>query len=68
MRHRGDVPTELHDKRRYSHGLDTYLLGWDHDTDLLNGLGELIGFDDTVSVEVKVLERFLEHLLLRGDA
>ena len=46
----------------------TYLLGWDHDTDLLDGLCKLIWLDDTVSVEVKVFERFLEHLLLGGDA
>lgn len=46
----------------------TYLLGWDHDTDLLNSLGELIRFDSAVTIEVEVLERLLQHLLLRGDA
>jgi len=46
----------------------TYLFGWNHDTDLLNGLGELIGLDSSVSVQVEVLEGFLENLLLRGDA
>ena len=45
----------------------TYLLGWYHDTDLLDGLGKLIWLNDTVSIKVKVLERFLEHLLLGGD-
>ena len=46
----------------------SYLLSWDHNTNLLDGLGELIWLKDTVSVEVEVLERFLEHLLLGGDA
>lgn len=46
----------------------TYLLGWDHDTNLLDGLGELIGFDGAVSVKVEVLERLLQHLLLGGDS
>ena len=46
----------------------TYLLGWDHDTDLLDGLGELVGLDSAVSIEVEVLEGLLEHLLLRGNA
>ena len=46
----------------------TYLLGRDHDSDLLDGLGELIGLDGAVSVQVEVLEGFLEDLLLRGDA
>ena len=46
---------------------DTYLLGGDHDTDLLDGLGEFIGLNTTGVVQVEVLERLGEHLLLRGD-
>ena len=34
----------------------TYLLGWDHDTNLLNSLGELIRLDCSVTVQVEILE------------
>jgi len=46
----------------------TYLFGWDHDTNLLDGFGKLVGFNGSVTIQVEVLERLLEHLLLRGDA
>ena len=39
---------------------DTYLLGWNLDTDLLNSLGEFIWLDGSVVVEVEVLECLLE--------
>lgn len=38
----------------------TYLLGWDLDSDLLDGLGEFIGFDGTVIIQIEVLECLLE--------
>lgn len=41
----------------------TYLLGWDLDADLLDGLGELDGLDGAVVVEVEVLEGLEEDLL-----
>lgn len=48
--------------------VETYLFSWDHDTDLLNSLGKLIGLDTTGVVQVKVLERLGEHLLFRLNA
>ena len=33
-----------------------YLLGGNHDADLLDGLGELVGLDGAVVVEIEVLE------------
>ena len=32
------------------------MLGWDHDTNLLDSLGELIWLDSTVIVEIEILE------------
>jgi len=43
---------------------DTYLLSWDHDTDLLYGLGKLIWLNGSVVVEVEVFKRFLKYLFL----
>ena len=37
----------------------------DHDTDLLDSLGELIGLDDAVVIQIEVLEGFGEDCLLR---
>lgn len=34
----------------------TYLLGWDHDTNLLDSLGKFVRLDSAVSIQVKVLE------------
>jgi len=34
----------------------TYLSGGDHDANLLDGLGELVGLDGAVVVQIKVLE------------
>ena len=42
----------------------TYLLGWDLDSNLFNGFGELFWLDGTVVVEVKVLEGLLKDGLL----
>jgi hypothetical protein len=44
------------------------LLGGDHDTDLLNGLGEFIGLDSAGVVQVEILERLDEDLLLGSNA
>ena len=49
-------------------GPGTYLLGRDHDADLLDGLGEFVGLDEAGVVQVEVLERLLEDSLLGGDA
>jgi len=46
----------------------TYLLGGDHDTDLLDGLGELIGLDGTGVVKIKELESLHENGLFAGVA
>ena len=43
---------------------DTYLLGGDHDTNLLDGFGELVWLHDTIIVEIKVFERLEQNLLL----
>ena len=48
--------------------LCTYLTGGDHDADLLNGAGELIGLDSAVVVEVEVLEGLDEDHLVVGGA
>ena len=42
--------------------------GRDHDTDLLNSLGELIGLNSTVIVKIEVLEGLQEDGLLVGGA
>lgn len=47
---------------------DTYLLGGDHDTNLLNGLGEFIGLNSAGVVQIEVLERLDEDLLLGLNA
>ena len=47
---------------------NTYLLGGDHDTDLLDSLGEFIGLNRAGVVQVEVLERLGEHLLFRSNA
>jgi hypothetical protein len=44
-------------------GKISYLLGWNVDTDLLNGLGEFIWLDVTALVEVKEFECFHQNLL-----
>jgi len=44
------------------------LLGGDHDTDLLDSLGEFIGLNRARVVQVEVLERLSEHLLFRSNA
>ncbi len=36
--------------------MSTYLLGWDHDTNLLDGLGELIWLHGSVVVKIEVFE------------
>ncbi len=33
-----------------------YLLGWDHNTNLLDGLGKLIRFHSSVVVKIKIFE------------
>jgi hypothetical protein len=43
---------------------DTYLFSWDHDTDLLNGLGKLIWLNGSVVVKVEVFKRFFKYLFL----
>jgi len=45
---------------------ETYLAGGDHDTNLLDGLGEFIGLNGTVVVKIEVLERLKEYGLLVG--
>ena len=40
---------------------ETYLFGWDLDSDLLDGLGELIRLDGSVVVQIKVLESLLKN-------
>ena len=42
----------------------TYLSGWDLDADLFDGLGEFLGLDSSVVVEVEVLECLFEDGLL----
>ena len=44
----------------------TYLSGWDHDTDLLNGLGELIRLNGSIVVEIEILEGLEEDGLFVG--
>jgi hypothetical protein len=46
----------------------TYLAGWDHDTNLLNSLGELFSFDGAVVVKIEVLEGLQEDLFFTLDA
>jgi hypothetical protein len=43
---------------------DTYLLGGDLNSDLFDGLGEFIGLNSAVVVEIEVLEGLLEDSLL----
>ena len=45
-------------------GCDTYLSGWDLDTNLLDGFGELIWLNNAIIVKIEVLERFEQDLLL----
>jgi hypothetical protein len=40
------------------------LSGWNLDTNLLDGFGELVWLDDTIIVQVEVFERFQQDLLL----
>ena len=47
---------------------DTYLLGWNLDSDLLDGLGELIRLDGTVVIQIKVFESLLKNGLFRLGA
>ena len=44
--------------------INTYLSSGDHDTDLLDSLGELIRLNSAVVVQVKVLEGLEEDSLL----
>jgi len=44
--------------------VNSYLLGGNHDTDFLDGFGELVGLDSAVVVKVEVLERLHKDLLL----
>ena len=46
----------------------TYLLSWNHNTNLLDSLGKLIGLNSAVSIEIEVLEGLLKNLLLRSNA
>ncbi len=48
--------------------MGTYLLGGDLDANLLDGLGELIGLNGAVVVQVEVLEGLEEDLLFRLGA
>ena len=41
-----------------------YLLGWDHDAYLLDGLCELVGFHGAIIVQIKIFECFHQHGLL----
>lgn len=43
---------------------ETYLSGWDLDTNLLDGFGELVWLHDTIIVEIEVFERLKQNLLL----
>jgi hypothetical protein len=47
---------------------NTYLAGWDHDTDLLNSLCELLGLNSAVVVKIKVLEGLKQDLFFTLDA
>ena len=42
----------------------TYLFSGDHDTNLLDSFGELIGFNAAIIVEIEVLEALNEYILL----
>ena len=42
----------------------TYLSGWNLDTNLLDGFGELVWLHDTIIVEIEVFERLEQNLLL----
>ena len=46
----------------------TYLSCWDHDTNLLNGLGELIRLNSSVVVQIEVLESLKQNCLFVGVA
>jgi hypothetical protein len=46
----------------------TYLLCGDDDTNLFNGLGELLGFDGLTVVEIEVLEGLDKELFLAHGA
>ena len=48
--------------------INTYLSSGDHDTDLLDSLGELIRLNSAVVVQVKVLEGLEEDSLLVSGA
>ena len=48
--------------------LNTYLSGGDHDTDLLDSLGELIRLHSAVIVQIEVLEGLEEDSLLVGGS
>ena len=51
-----DGHTRCNEEIRQKTGEKTYLLGWDHDTNLLDGLGELIWLHGTVIVQIEILE------------
>ena len=39
----------------------TYLLGWDHDSNLLASFGELIWLDSSIVIQIKVFEGFKKN-------
>ena len=43
---------------------ETYLSGWDLDSNLLDGFCELIWLNNAIIVKIEVLERFEQDLLL----
>jgi len=47
---------------------NTYLAGWNYDTNLLDSLGELFGFDGAVVVKIEVLKGLQEDLFFTLDA
>ena len=64
MRFRCNKVTSHVAMRSQSFKHNTYLLSWDHDTDLLYGLGKLIWLNGSVVVEVEVFKRFFKYLFL----
>ena len=56
------VISKLSDKCRLNE--ITYLSGWDLNSNLLDGLGELVWLNGAIVVEIEVLESLHEDLLL----
>ena len=46
----------------------TYLFGWDHDANLLDGLGEFAGLNSAVTVQIEIFEGLHEEGFLGGVA